>query len=232
MNQYKKTYLIIWCLMTALFNAAVFLSPAGQLALELSLPAFWVGYGCIMAALIIQLVCFLAVVARAGTAEQVFLRIPLLRLSNGCVVLSALLGGGCIALPFLPNWLTIVVAAAVLVFYIIAMLNASAAGDIVAQRHRQVADKTALLYSLRDSVHALSARAKDEADRAACEKLYDALRYSDPMTSDVVAIYDARLGDKCAQLREAVLHGGNVSMLVEEALLLLEERNLKCRMSK
>lgn len=52
------------------------------------------------------------------------------------------------------------------------------------------------------------------------------------MTADVVAVYDARLSGKCAELREAVLHGGDVPALVEEALLLLEERNLKCRMSK
>lgn len=232
MKHYRNTYLIIWCLMAALFNAAAFLSPSGRLALSLSLPIFWVGYGCVMAALVVQLVCFLVTAARSDTAERTFLRIPLLRLSNGCLIVSAIVGGVCIALPFLPDWLAIVAAAAVLAFYIIAMLNAAVAGDLVAQRHQQVADKTALLYGLRDGVQALSARAKDDVDRAACEKLYEALRYSDPMTSDVVAVYDARLSDKCAQLREAILHGGDVPALVEEALLLLEERNLKCRMSK
>lgn len=232
MKNYRKTYCIIWCLMAALFNLIVFLSPAGRIAMKASLPTFWVGYGSVMAALLVQLVCSLRVLA-GTSAEKMFLRVPVLRLAQGCLILSALLGGVCMAVPILPDWLATVAAAAVLVFYIIALLNATIAGDLVAERHRQVADKTALMYSLRDGVQRLVARAGDEADRAACEKLYEALRYSDPMTSDVVAIYDARLSDKCAQLREAVLHGGgDVQALAEEALLLLEERNMKCRMSK
>lgn len=40
MKRYRNTYLAIWCLMTALFNVAVFLSPTGRLALTLSLPIF------------------------------------------------------------------------------------------------------------------------------------------------------------------------------------------------
>lgn len=232
MKTYRKTYCISWCLMVALFNLIVFLSPAGRIALRISLPTFVVGYCGVMVALLVQLVCSLRELT-ATSAEKLFLRIPVLRLAQGCLILSVLLGSVCMAVPILPDWLATVAAAAVLVFYIIAMLKASTAGELVAERHRQVEDKTALMYSLRDNVQRLIARTGDEVDRAACEKLCEALRYSDPMTSDAVASYDARLSDKCAQLREAVLHGGgDVQALAEEARLLLEERNMKCRMSK
>lgn len=231
MNKYIKSYVAVWAIMAVLFNAAAFLSPTEHIALQGTLPTFWIGYSCAMAALISQLICSLRIFRRRYTSDEIFLYVPLLKLAYGCVIASAVVGGVCIAFPFLPPWLAAVVCLALLAWYAIAMLKADAAAALAASRSRQAANGTALIHTMTADAQGLIAHAAEE-DKPACRKVYEALRYSDPVTSDLLASTDAKLSAQFNQLREAVRRGENVETAADELLILLEDRNRRCRLTK
>ena len=52
------------------------------------------------------------------------------------------------------------------------------------------------------------------------------------MTSDLLASTDAKLSAQFDQLREAVRRGENVETAADELLILLEDRNRRCRLTK
>ena len=83
-----------------------------------------------------------------------------------------------------------------------------------------------------DVQNLMNRAATPEAIEAA-KKVYEAVRYSDPMSNEALAVIEAKITVKFDEFANEVNSGGSkVTGLADELVTLVKERNNKCRVLK
>lgn len=232
MKKAFKYYSIIWVVIFVLFNVIAFVSPgwAGQ---EKYTASFWIGYVLITLTFIGQLVCSYFAL-KSSNIEKTFYNISLITTSYAGLILSFVFGGLCMLFSPIPYWVGIILCVAVLAFNVIAVAKASAAVELVSNIDEKVRTKTFFIKSLTVDAESLIARAKNDAVKAECKKVYEAVRYSDPVSNDALTSVESEIIVKFSKLSEAVVadDAETTAELVVELVILLNDRNKKCRLLK
>ena len=233
MKKSFKAYVVIWAIFLAVFNVICFVTPGEAAGMSKFGGAFWVGYIFITLAFIGQLVC--AVMAfKEKSMQKFFYKLPLITVSYTGLVLTVIVGAVCMAIPNLPNWVGIIVCLLVLAFNAVAVIKANAAAGIVSDIDDKVKTQTAFVKLSTVEVQNILNRAKTEKVKAECKKVYEAIRYSNPMSSPALAEEEAEISAKIRNLKSAVLSGEDETAIstAEELVLLIKERNNKCKLLK
>ena len=232
MKKNFKFYAITWAILLALFNILVFLTPNEAAGMTKFGGAFWSGYAFITLAFIGQLICGY-VAFKADTREKLFLNLPLITISYAALVASVVLGSVCMMLPGLPNWVGIILCAVVLALNAVAVVKAQAAATLVSEVGEKVKTQTAFIKTMTVEAASLVARAKSEEAKAACKKVYEAFRYSDPMSTPALAETDAQIKTVFDSFKTAVLSDADTAgNLADECCKLVTERADKCKLYK
>ena len=233
MKKNFKYFAVIWAILLALFNVICFVTPDEMNGMSKYAGAFWVGYIFITAAFVGQLICaFIAF--KAENIEKMFYNVPLISLSFIGLIVMAVVGALTMAIPNLPNWIGIIVCAIVLAFTAIAVVKASMAADNVQQVEQKVKAQTFFIKSLTVDADTLLSQAKSDDIKAECRKVYEAVRYSDPMSNDALAAAESQITLKFSALSDAVKadNTADVKTLASELLVLIADRNKKCKLLK
>lgn len=232
MKKNFKYYLIIWAVLLAVFNVVCFVTPDEAVGMSKFGAAFWVGYVFITAAFILQLICAVFALNERDKAK-IFYNIPLIRISYIGLILTIIFGALSMAIPDLPAWIGIVVCAAVTMFVFIALLKARAAAEIVSDTDEKVKAQTFFMKSLTADAENLLARAASPEAKNACKKVYETVRYSDPASSAVLADIEKSITEKFGEFTVAVnKNTEDISALADELVVLIGERNTKCKLFK
>lgn len=228
-----KYYLSIWVILLAVFNVAVFVSPGEAGRYTKFGGAFWVGYIFITLAFIGQLIC--AYIAfKADNLQKFFYNVPLIRISRIGLVLTAILGTLCMAIPNLPNWIGVILCLAVLAFTAISVIKATAAGDIVSGIDEKIESKAYFIKALTADAETLISAAKTPELRAKVKKVYEAIRYSDPMSNAALEEINEQIQNQFSVFADSVKAGdsGLASSYSDELIILIDNRNKKCKLIK
>lgn len=232
MKKAFKFYFAVWAVLLALFNVIAFVS-VGWAGIEKYTPAFWIGYIFITLAFIGQLAC--AYYALKGDdVKKTFYNISLITTSYSGLIVSFIVGGLCMLISPLPYWIAVILCAVVLAFSVMAVIKASAAVEIVNDVDKKVKESTLFIKSLTVDAESLLSRAKSEEAKAACKKVYEAARYSDPVSCDALASAESEITIKFSQLSEDVTKNDleQISSLADELVVLIGDRNRKCKLLK
>lgn len=233
MNKNYKYYLSVWAIFLAIFNIAVFVSPIEMAGMTKFGGAFWSGYIFITLAFIGQLVCgYIAL--KADNLRKLFYNIPLISLSWISLVLTLIVGTLCMVIPNLPNWIGIIICFAVLGFSAISVIKVKLAGDLVEDIDNKIKVQTYFIKTLTVEAESLMARAKSEEIKAECKKVYEAIRYSDPMSNNALTLIEDKITDKFEELSNIIADGdiNSIKTFANEVILLVGERNAKCKVLK
>ena len=232
MKKNFKLYIVAWALLLALFNLITFIVPAAP-DTEKYTTSFWIGYGFITIMLIGQLVCA-AMAFNQDDSKKVFYNITLVQSSYAGLIVSFIIGILCMMISSLPYWVGVVVCAIVLVLNALAIIKSKVAINEVERIDEKVKTKTFFIKSLTIDAETLMESAKDDTIKAECRKVAEALRYSDPMSSDALASAESAITIKFAHLQSAVQANdkGKVVSTAEELVILINDRNRKCKMLK
>lgn len=231
MKKTFKSYLIIWAILLILFNAIAFVSP-GWIAYDKYSGSFWVGYAFIMVSFVGQLVCAMKAF-RAENLQKLFYSVPLITISYTGLIVSFMVGGLCMFLSPLPYWIAAVAGVIVLVITAIAVIKADTAAELVAEVDEKIKAKTLFIKSLTVDAESLLAKAQDEETKAVCRKVYEAVRYSDPVSNEALGGVESEITLKMAALAQAVADNDvAVKALATELLVLVEDRNKRCKLLK
>lgn len=225
-------YTVCWVLFFAAFNIIAFTAPALPLH-EKYTPTFWWGYALITVALIGQLLCTYFALKPENAAKR-FYKLPMITLSWTGIIVSFIVGVYCKFYTMLPDWLCLAICGVILALYAFAVFGTAAAAGIVEEKDAKLAAKTSFIKNLTAEASALIAHSQTADIKAECEKVYEAIRYSDPMSSDALADVEAQLADSFAEFSHAV-NGGNTEEVGEIAarlLVLIGDRNAKCKAMK
>ena len=232
MKKVFKFYSTVWAILLALFNVISFVS-VGWAGISKYTPSFWIGYVFITVSFIGQIVCAYFAL-KDNDIKKTFYNISLISTSYTGLILSFVFGGLCMIISPLPYWVGIILCAIILAFNIIAVVKATAAIDILGGIDKKVKEDTFFIKSLTVDAENLISRAKSENIKAECKKVYEAVRYSDPMSSAALASIESDITIKFSKLSEAVIseNSGTVVTLADEIIILLGDRNKKCKLLK
>lgn len=231
----KKTvrgYICIWAVLLVLFNVIAFMA-GGVDAEDKYTASFRIGYGLITVMFICQLICsYMAF--KADSAKKRFYNISLIRTNYIGLIASFVVGGLCMLISPLPYWVGVIVCAIVLALNVICVAKAGVAIEEIERIDTKIKVQTFFIKSLTVDADTLMASAKSEGARAECRKVYEAIRYSDPMSNDALAPVESQITVKFAELSEAVKadDSARVAEIAKEVVVLVGDRNKKCKLLK
>lgn len=232
MKKTFRNYLGIWAVLLVLFNVIAFVS-VGWIGQEKYTGSFWIGYIGITLMFAGQLACAWKVF-REENLQKLFYNISILRISYHGLIWSFVIAGACMLISPLPYWVGVIFCAIVLAVTAIAALKADTAADLVEKVDEKVKVQTAFIRLLTVDAENLLSRAKSDAAKASCKKVYEASRYSDPMSSDALTSIERNISVQMELLTKAVAESNEeaIATTAEELVTLIAERSRKCKALK
>lgn len=232
MKKKFSLYIIAWLVLLALFNVIAFVS-VGWADQKKYTPSFWTGYVFITIMFIGQFICsYAAFKADCGKKSYYkFYNISLIRISYIGLIVSFIVGGLCMLISPLPYWAGVTVCAIILAVNVLSVIKAIAAmNDIEAK----IKTQTFFIKSLTVDADTLMASAKSDVAKAECRKVYEAIRYSDPMSNDALLAVEGQIIVKFAEFSDAVKadDAQKVAEIANECIILVGDRNKKCKLLK
>lgn len=227
-----KFYALIWLALVVVFNVIAFVS-VGWIGYEKYTSSFWIGYIFIMVAFVGQLICSY-VALKETNINKTFYNISLVKTSFTGLIVSFVFGGMCMLISPLPYWVGILLCAIVLVLNILSVIKAFTAAKIVATIDDEVKIETLFVKTLTVDAESLLYRAKSEVVKNECKKVYEAARYSDPMSNNALASVESKITAKYVEFSDSVISDNyeEASVFANELVVLIGERNRECKLLK
>ncbi|MDE6111191.1 MAG: hypothetical protein K2F65_04655 [Eubacterium sp.] len=233
MKKYFKYYGICWAIAFVVFNVITFTVVGATMGFAALRPSFWIGYGFITLAFVGNLICSL-MFFKEENKSRVFLNISVIKIAYSALVASLIAGIIAMVIPIIPYWLGIIVDVLILAFYAIAIVKASAAAHIVNDVEQKVKEKTLFIKAYTVNADSLIARAKNEEIKATAKQVYEAFRYSDPMSNAALAGVENQIQNQFNVFADAVKNDDAdlAKSSAEELIVLVNDRNNKCKLLK
>ena len=232
MKKNFKSYALIWAIFLVAFNVIVFLVrpiiPGYEIRYDLR---FWIAWLFVMVAFVGNLLCA-SKAFQAENLEKLFYKVPLITVSYRGLIGMLVLGGALMLIPNCPAWIAAIVCVAIAAFTAVAVVKADWAGEAVSATHEKVKAQTQFIKLLTVDAETLLGKAKTPDAKITTKKVYEALRYSDPMSSEALGEIEAELAEKFRALEAAVTADQGVTEAAESLLETLAERNRKCKAMK
>ena len=228
-----KYYLIIWVLIVIAFNVVVFVVPRTIAGIDRFTGSFWVGYAFITIMFVAQLgigwITF-----KEENLTKLFYNVSLIRISFIGMITMGVAGIICMLIPVLPVWVGIIICLIVLIIDGIALVSAQAAISTVEEIDKKIKVKTFFIKSLTVDVEMLKEKATIPEIANELKPLYDAVRYSDPMSDDALSSIESQITLLMSELSEGVEKADIdvVKKSIKSITVLLSERNKKCKLLK
>lgn len=136
--------------------------------------------------------------------------------------------------PMLPTWVGAIVCLLVVGYFVIACVNASTVANTVASTYKKLKDDTAFIKNAVIASANLVTRATTSEIQIACQKVYDAFRFSDYVSTTRLADIEKTISDNLKELTFAVGDANYTAVKIESEKLLtaIKERNNLCRSHK
>lgn len=232
MKKIFRNYLVIWGILLALFNVIAFVS-VGWVGQNKYTSSFWIGYVGVTLMFAGQLACARKVF-REDNLQKLFYNFSILRISYHGLIWSFIISGGCMLISTLPYWLGMILCAIVLAVTAIAVFKASTAIDLVEITDEKIKVQTEFIRLLTADAETLMKNAKSDRAKAACKKVYEAARYSDPMSSEALSPVEGKISEQMDVLTKAMAEGNEeyISTIAKKIVVLIGERNPKCKVLK
>lgn len=170
---------------------------------------------------------------KSKTTEGTFYGIPFVY--SGLVTYIAITIWCGVSLFFgLSQLLQVVVAIIIFACALGKLLKKTVARELIEQRGEEVKQQTQFIKMLSVDANTLVSKAKSDKVKTLANEVYEAIRYSDPMSIEALAGAEAQITIKFKEFSDAVIDDDyELSKALEkELLILIEDRNNKCKLLK
>lgn len=227
-----KFYAPCWAIALAVFNVVTFAVPI-TVNVNKFTPSFWIGYAFITLMFIAQLACSI-LFFKQDSKEKRFLNIPIISLSYTALLVSIIVGAVAMVVPLIPYWVGIILDVLVVTFYAVAIISSKAAADTIENIDKKVKAQTFFIKSLTVDAESLLSRAKSDETKAIAKKVYEVIRYSDPMSNEALSPVESQIKIKFNEFSSAVIEDNKptAKAIGNELIILVNDRNKKCKLSK
>lgn len=230
-NEYKK-FISVWAGALILFNVIAFIVEIFIKNKEFS-PSFWIGYAAIIIAFVGQLLISHKAF-KTDNMKKMFLNVSLITISYSGLVSMIALGTLTMFIPRNLWYIGVIACAVVLFVYFSAVTSAEVAVESIENIDKKIKTQTFFIKSLTVDAEVLMSKATTTEIKNECNKVYEAVRYSDPMSNDMLSLVENQIAVKFSEFSDAVnkSESKNINAVSKELLSLIEERNKKCKLLK
>ena len=225
-----KIYALIWAIGFAIFNLVAFVPVVSIEGAEIS-----------SSYVIATIFCDIMFFAQLGCGyfafkpenkQKVFYNIPIVTTSLMSLLVTIIVAVVLALIPDVPNWLTALVLAIVTLISVVAILKSHFVAETISKIDDKVKAKTFFIKNLTVDAETLISKASTDEAKAEAKKVYEAIRYSDPMANDALSSLESEITSKFNAFSNAVASGESLEETSKALLILIEERNNKCKLLK
>jgi hypothetical protein len=228
MSKKEKRVAVVLAVVLIVFSVAAFALPFEKNGM------FWLSYVFGIIAIVTQLYVWKVAFQGADTVKSKFYGFPVAKIGITYMVVQLALSLIFMALAAVaPVWLATILYVLILGAAVIGSIGADAAREVVERQEIKVQKDTACMKRLCAQVDTLSRQCEEPGMKKELEKLADAFRYSDPVSSEALKESEAELEDLVSRLQEAVSNQEeNRFDLIKKIQSVLETRNRLCKLNK
>ncbi|MBP3673653.1 MAG: hypothetical protein J6J18_07475 [Oscillospiraceae bacterium] len=205
-----------------LFNVIAFAVPTAKTA------TFWVAYVFAAVAFASQIAIWKFAFKGADTLKSKFLGIPLISVGITYLIIQIIAFAIFMVFPIAPSWIAIVVCALILGISAICLIGTETGREEINRVEEKVEKKVFYIKSLQVDVEMLVSAETDADTKAALTKLAEKIRFSDPMSNEILAELEAEITAKVKELKTAE----NKAEIIKVLDSLITERNKKAKLLK
>ena len=206
----------------ALFNVIAFVIPTEKTA------TFWTAYAFSVVAFAVQIFLWKIALGKKDTLKSKFLGIPVIHVGITYLIIQLIAFAVFMILPTLPVWLAIVVCSIILAISALCTIAGQAGANEINRVEEKIKVKRAFIQFLQTDIEMLAESETDAETKAALKKLAEKVRFSDPMSHEMLGELESRISAKVEEMKTAA----DKKALIEEITTLLTERNKKCKILK
>lgn len=205
-----------------LFNVIAFVIPTDKTA------TFWTAYVFSVVAFAVQIPLWKIALGKNDTLKSKFLGIPVIHVGITYLIIQLIVFAIFMIFPTLPVWLAVVVCAIILAISALCAIAGQAGANEINRIDEKIKVKRAFIQFLQTDIEMLAESESDPETKAALEKLAEKVRFSDPMSHEMLGELESRISAKVEEMKTVV----NKTELITETETLLTERNKKCKILK
>ena len=205
-----------------LFNIIAFVIPTEKTA------TFWVAYAFSVAAFAAQVLLWKLSFGKKETLKSKFLGIPVVHVGTTYLIVQLIAFAIFMLFPMLPTWLAIVVCSIILGISALCAIAGQAGAKEINRVEEKIKIKRAFIQFLQVDIEMLAESESDADTKAELVKLAEKIRFSDPISHEMLGELESRISAKVEELKTVT----DKRSLVGEIELLLTERNKKCKRIK
>ena len=233
-NNNFKSYALIWIIYLLIFNVVVFFVKPVIPGYTISYDSrFWTSWSFIIIAFIINLFCA-SITFKQDNLKKLFYKVPLITISKTGLIVTLVLGIILMLIPDCPYWISVIVCFTICGLTLITVNKANWSSNIVEDIDKKIENNTSFIKSLTSDAEILLTNAKSEETKNLCKKVYDAIRYSDPMTNNELSSIESQIKTKFDEFSNAIASSDIelVKTCAGEIINLINARNKKCKFNK
>lgn len=205
-----------------LFNVIAFSVPTVKSA------TFWVAYVFTAVAFASQIAIWNFAFKGTDTLKSKFLGIPLISVGITYLIVQIIVFVIFMALPLTASWIAIVVCALILGISAICLIGTETGREEINRVEETVEKKVFYIKELQVDIEMLASTETDSDTKVALTKLADKIRFSDPMSNEVLVDLEAEITAKVKELKTAE----NKAEIITVLDSLITERNKKAKILK
>ena len=206
----------------ALFNVIAFVVPTDKTA------TFWTAYAFSVVAFAVQIPLWKIALGKKDTLKSKFLGIPVIHVGITYLIIQLIAFAVFMIFPTLPVWAAVVVCAVILAISALCVIAGQAGANEINRVEEKIKVKRAFIQFLQTDIEMLAETETDAETKAALKKLAEKVRFSDPMSHEMLGELESRISAKVEEMKTAT----DKKALIEEVATLLTERNKKCKILK
>ena len=222
MKKNKSMAYAILAIVFVLFNVIAFAVPTAKTA------TFWIAYAFTSIAFASQIAIWKFAFKGADTLKSKFLGIPLISVGITYLIVQIIAFAVFMVLPLTASWIALVVCALILGISAICLIGTETGREEINRVEEKVEKKVFYIKSLQVDVEMLASTETDADTKAALTKLAEKIRFSDPMSNEVLADLEAEITAKVKELKTAE----NKAEIITILYSLIVERNKKAKLLK
>ena len=222
MKKNNFTYYLSLGIIFALFNLIAFVIPTDKTL------TFWTAYAFTVLAFLLQIIVWKISFNKNDTAKSKFLGIPIINVTIIYLIIQLFVFAIFMALPMLSVRLSIIVCSIILALFALCAISTQASVDEINHLDEKAKVKRAFIQFLQADIEMLAEAETDAEIKAELKRLAEKVRFSDPMSHEMLGELESRIAAKVEEMKMAE----NKKTLIGEIDSLLTERNKKCKILK
>lgn len=205
-----------------LFNVIAFVVPTDKTI------TFWIAYAFTVVAFALQIGIWIAAFKAAETLKSKFLGVPIIYVGIVYLVLQLIAFAVFMIFPLIPSWIAVIACALILGISAICLISADAARAEINRVEEKVNRKVFYIRELQADVEMLAEQEQNPEIKTSLTRLVEKIRYSDPMSNEVLSDLEGEIADKVKKLKTA----DNKTEIITVLDSLITERNKKAKLLK